>query len=138
MARRRGIRAIPSGDSLIEPNGEIPADLFGDTTATSVATWLTRAETQAAAVAEELRDLATAEYAYYLAFSAKARQLAGLPSSYSEDGHTMQHTAQQAAFFQKLADTHLSQFNTYLASGEDEALPPSRPVSSAVQTVVVF
>jgi|WetSurMetagenome_2_1015567.scaffolds.fasta_scaffold226384_2 hypothetical protein len=123
---------------LIEPSGEIPADLFGESTEANVVTWYYRAVRQAAAVAAGLRDLATAEYAYYLAFSAKARQLASLPASYSEDGNSIQHTAQQAQFFQKLADAHLAQFNTYQASGDDAPLPPSRPLSSSVQTVVVF
>lgn len=123
---------------LISPAGEIAADLFGEATATNVAAWLTRAVAKAAVIEVGTRDLATAEYAYYLAFSAKARQLASLPASYSEDGNAMTHTVAQASFFQKQADAHLGQFQAYLAASEDEELPVSRPVSSSVQTVVVF
>lgn len=124
--------------SLIEPYGEIPADLFGDATATNVATWLSRAQTQAASISATLRDVATAAYAYHLAYAAKARQLAGLPASYSEDGASMTHTAQQAAFFQKLADSWLAQFSAYLANSEEETPRPSGPISSYVSTTVVF
>jgi hypothetical protein len=123
---------------LIEPNGEIPADLFGAATLDNVVTWHRRAVAQAAVVATALRELATAEYTYYLACTAKARQLASLPSSYSEDGNSMQHSPQQAQFFQRLADAHLAQFATYQASGDGNPVLPSRPLSSAVQTVVVF
>ena len=127
-----------TAEELIAPEGEIPEDLFGTDTATYAATWLARAAAKAAVIDAELRDLATAEYAYYLAFTAKAKQLAGLPASYSEDGTAIQHSVSQAAFFQRLAEGHLAQFQAFLATSEDAALPASRPVSSSVQTVVVF
>lgn len=123
---------------LIVPKGEIAADLFGADTESYVTTWLGRAETAAADVDDALMDAATAAYAYHLAFTAKARQLASLPQSYSEDGATMQHSVTQAAFFQRLADGRLGEFNGYLASSEDVTPPQSRPVSSSVRSVVVF
>lgn len=123
---------------LIVPSGEIAADLFGEATATNVAAWLTRAVAKAAVIEVGTRDLATAEYAYYLAFSAKARQIASLPAQYTEESSSIQHTAAQARFFQRLAEAHLGQFQAFLAESEDAVLPPGRPVSSSVQTVVVF
>lgn len=123
---------------LIVPEGEIPADLFGDDTATYAAAWLSRAAAQAAVIETATRDLATAEYAYYLAFGAKARQIAALPAQYTEESSSIQHTAAQAAFFRQSAEEHLGRFQQFLAESEDEALPQSRRVSSSVQTVVVF
>ena len=127
-----------TADELIAPDGEIPEDLFGADTATYAATWLSRAAAKAASIEAVTRDLATAEYAYFLAFGAKAKQLASLPASYSEDGASMSHTVQQAAFFQKLAGEHLASFRQYVAADADAALPERAPASGSVQTVVVF
>lgn len=127
-----------TADELIAPDGEIPEDLFGADTATYAATWLSRAAAKAASIEAVTRDLATAEYAYFLAFGAKAKQLASLPAFYSEDGASMSHTVQQAAFFQKLSGEHLASFQQYVAASEDEALPARAPYSGSVQTVVVF
>lgn len=128
-----------TANELIAPAGEIPADLFGAETAVNVATWLSRATAQAAHIeSAALRKLATAAYAYHLAFAAKAVELASLPASYSEDGASMAFTTAQATFFQKLAGEHLASFRQYVAADADAALPERAPASGSVQTVVVF